>query len=235
VRAVFARASAAAPCLLFFDELDAIAPPRGHDSTGVTDRVVNQLLTELDGVTALRGVSVVGATSRPDLVDAALLRPGRLDRLLFCGVPGRAGRRDVLRALARRTALSPDVDLAAAADAAAGLTGADLGALLSEAQLAAVHEALAAAGDADAGGIAPPPIAARHLAAALAAARPSLPEAERRRLHAIYDRFMSSRGGGGGGGGAAAGRHSDDGSGSGGGGGGDGLAGSLPGSRATLA
>lgn len=80
VRDVFARAARASPCILFFDEFDAIAPKRGHDNTGVTDRVVNQLLTELDGVEGLEGVFVVAATSRPDLIDAALLRPGRLDR-----------------------------------------------------------------------------------------------------------------------------------------------------------
>ncbi|KAF6155168.1 hypothetical protein GIB67_019694 [Kingdonia uniflora] len=75
VRDIFSKAAAAAPCLLFFDEFDSIAPKRGHDNTGVTDRVVNQVLT---------GVFVFAATSRPDLLDAALLRPGRLDRLLFC-------------------------------------------------------------------------------------------------------------------------------------------------------
>ncbi|KAJ9520077.1 hypothetical protein QJQ45_030122, partial [Haematococcus lacustris] len=87
VRDLFSRAAAAAPSVLFFDEFDSIAPPRGHDSTGVTDRVVNQLLTELDGVEGLRGVCVLAATSRPDLIDAALLRPGRLDRLVLCGLP----------------------------------------------------------------------------------------------------------------------------------------------------
>ncbi|KAJ0101558.1 hypothetical protein Patl1_05235 [Pistacia atlantica] len=81
VRDIFSKAAAAAPCLLFFDEFDSIAPKRGHDNTGVTDRVVNQFLTELDGV------FVIAATSRPDLLDAALLRPGRLDRLLFCDFP----------------------------------------------------------------------------------------------------------------------------------------------------
>lgn len=97
MRDLFAKASSAAPCILFFDEFDAIAPPRGHDSTGVTDRVVNQLLTELDGVEGLRGVSVLAATNRPDLVDAALLRPGRLDRLLYCGLPSYKYRVQILK------------------------------------------------------------------------------------------------------------------------------------------
>ncbi|KAK9802910.1 hypothetical protein WJX73_005371 [Symbiochloris irregularis] len=96
VREVFRKAKAAAPCVLFFDELDSLAPKRGHDSTGVTDRVVNQLLTELDGIEGLQGVIVLAATSRPDLIDAALLRPGRLDRLLYCADAKGKGKRATL-------------------------------------------------------------------------------------------------------------------------------------------
>ncbi len=99
---MFKRASSAAPCILFFDEFDAIAPKRGHDNTGVTDRVVNQLLTELDGVEGLKGVFVLAATSRPDMIDAALLRPGRLDKLLFCDFPNEYERRDILKVLAKQ-------------------------------------------------------------------------------------------------------------------------------------
>jgi SpoVK/Ycf46/Vps4 family AAA+-type ATPase len=98
VRSVFARAQAAAPCALFFDEFDSIAPQRGSgsDSTGVTERMVNQLLTELDGVERLQGVCVIAASNRPDLIDAALLRPGRLDRLIYCGLPDAAERAAIL-------------------------------------------------------------------------------------------------------------------------------------------
>lgn len=101
VRGVFARAQAAAPCALFFDEFDSIAPQRGSgsDSTGVTERMVNQLLTELDGVERLQGVCVIAASNRPDLIDAALLRPGRLDRLIYCGFPSRPERLDILTSL----------------------------------------------------------------------------------------------------------------------------------------
>lgn len=101
VRSVFARAQAAAPCALFFDEFDSIAPQRGSgsDSTGVTERMVNQLLTELDGVERLQGVCVIAASNRPDLIDAALLRPGRLDRLIYCGFPTRDERLDILKSL----------------------------------------------------------------------------------------------------------------------------------------
>lgn len=154
VRAVFSRARAASPCVLFFDEFDSLAPARGADSTGVTDRVVNALLTEIDGAEGLEGVVVVAASSRPDLVDAALLRPGRLDRMVYCGPPSGAGeRRAVLAAAARRLALSPAPaaggagggggasalldELAAGTE---GFSGADLGALLSEAALLAARE-----------------------------------------------------------------------------------------------
>ncbi len=89
---MFERAQAAKPCILFFDEFDSIAPKRGHDHSGVTDRVVNQLLTQMDGAEGLEGVFVLAATSRPDLIDAALLRPGRLDKSLFCDIPLQAER-----------------------------------------------------------------------------------------------------------------------------------------------
>uniref|UniRef100_A0A8D1IL83 Peroxisomal biosis factor 1 n=1 Tax=Sus scrofa TaxID=9823 RepID=A0A8D1IL83_PIG len=85
------KAQAAKPCILFFDEFESIAPRRGHDNTGVTDRVVNQLLTQLDGVEGLQGVYVLAATSRPDLIDPALLRPGRLDKCVYCPPPDQDG------------------------------------------------------------------------------------------------------------------------------------------------
>ena len=87
VREVFVRAQAAKPCILFFDEFESLVPRRGHDSTGVTDRVVNQFLTQLDGTEGLRGVYVLAATSRPDMIDPALLRPGRVDRKVYCSIP----------------------------------------------------------------------------------------------------------------------------------------------------
>ena len=113
VRAIFGRAAAAAPCVLFFDELEALAPRRGSDHSGVTDRVVNQLLTFLDGVEARVGVYVLGATSRPDLVDPALLRPGRLDRSLYLGFPTASERASILnctisKALSAGVLLSDD-------------------------------------------------------------------------------------------------------------------------------
>src|SRR6202044_4003450 len=110
VRDLFERAQAAKPCVLFFDEFDSIAPKRGHDSTGVTDRVVNQMLTQMDGAEGLEGVYVLAATSRPDLIDPALLRPGRLDKSLLCDMPNREDREDILRAVARSLKVDPEAD-----------------------------------------------------------------------------------------------------------------------------
>lgn len=139
VRDVFQKAQAAKPCILFFDEFDSLAPRRGHDSTGVTDRVVNQLLTQLDGVEGLQGVYVLAATSRPDLIDPALLRPGRLDKSLYCPPPDLEARLEILQALSSGLSLTADVDLEQLAAATEQFTGADLKALLYNAQLEAVH------------------------------------------------------------------------------------------------
>ncbi|XDG10093.1 hypothetical protein ABKA04_009708 [Annulohypoxylon sp. FPYF3050] len=147
VRDLFERASAAKPCVLFFDEFDSIAPKRGHDSTGVTDRVVNQLLTQMDGAEGLSGVYVLAATSRPDLIDPALLRPGRLDKSLLCGFPDVEDRIDILQALGKKVKLNPEIlssqeGLLELARRTEGYSGADLQALMSNAQLEAIHDVL---------------------------------------------------------------------------------------------
>ncbi|KAM5157126.1 peroxisomal ATPase PEX1 [Mantella aurantiaca] len=142
VRDVFIRAQAAKPCILFFDEFDSIAPRRGHDNTGVTDRVVNQMLTQLDGVEGLQGVYVLAATSRPDLIDPALLRPGRLDESLYCPPPDRVSRYEILTCLGQSLLLDDDVDLQHVASVTENFTGADLKALLYNAQLEAIHASL---------------------------------------------------------------------------------------------
>jgi peroxin-1 len=144
VRDLFERAQAARPCILFFDEFDSIAPKRGHDSTGVTDRVVNQLLTQMDGAEGLSGVYVLAATSRPDLIDPALLRPGRLDKSLLCDMPSHSDRLDIIRAVS--TKLVMDAEVVARMDEIAarteGFSGADLQAVVYNAHLEAVHDAL---------------------------------------------------------------------------------------------
>ncbi|ORZ24946.1 P-loop containing nucleoside triphosphate hydrolase protein [Lobosporangium transversale] len=142
VRDLFERAQAAKPCVLFFDEFDSIAPKRGHDSTGVTDRVVNQMLTQMDGAEGLDGVYVLAATSRPDLIDPALLRPGRLDKSLLCGMPNVQDRFEILTCLARKMEVAEDVDLMEVARRTEGLTGADLQAVLYNAHLEAIRVAI---------------------------------------------------------------------------------------------
>ncbi|MGB8995000.1 MAG: AAA family ATPase [Pseudonocardiaceae bacterium] len=164
VRELFRRASDAAPALIFLDEVDALAPRRGGSSdAGVTDRVVAALLTELDGVEPLREVVVLGATNRPDLIDPALLRPGRLERLVYVPPPDAPARAAILRSTARNTPLATDVDLDALADALEGYSAADCAALIREAALTAMRESLEAT-----------EVTAAQLAAARQAVRPSL-------------------------------------------------------------
>lgn len=130
VRDVFAKARAAAPCVLFFDELDSIAIRRGANQgdSGASDRVVNQLLTEMDGMNKSKDVFIIGATNRPDLIDPAIMRPGRLDQLLFIPLPDYESRLQVLRAVTRKVPVEPDMQdnfpfLASHTD---GFSGADL-------------------------------------------------------------------------------------------------------------
>jgi len=142
IREIFRRARMVAPVIVFFDEIDAIAPVRGHDVSGVTDRIVNQLLTELDGIKPLRGVVVIAATNRPDLVDPALLRPGRFDRVIYVPPPDKNARLEILKIHTRKVPLAEDVDLAKLAEMTEGYSGADLEALVREAVLLALREKL---------------------------------------------------------------------------------------------
>lgn len=144
VRELFERAQSAKPCILFFDEFDSIAPKRGHDSTGVTDRVVNQMLTQMDGAEGLDGVYVLAATSRPDLIDSALLRPGRLDKSIICDMPNFDDRLDILKCISAKMDLNKDVNLEDIAEKTGGFSGADMQGLGYNAYLKAVHEKLAA-------------------------------------------------------------------------------------------
>eukprot|EP00854_Cymbomonas_tetramitiformis_P011339 gene11339-13400_t len=137
VKALFRRARAAAPAVVFFDEMDALASTReegsGAGASSSSERVLNQLLTEMDGLQPLLGVSVVAATNRPDLIDPALLRPGRFDRLLYVGPPtGTSNRADIFRVHLKRTPLAEDVVLEDLAELAAGYTGADVTAVCRE-------------------------------------------------------------------------------------------------------
>merc|ERR1711879_158674 len=141
VRLVFQRAVTSSPCVIFFDELDALVPRRSGEGSSGAERVVNQMLTEMDGVQQRSQVYVIAATNRPDIVDPAMLRPGRLDRLLFVPLPSEAGRLEILRAHVQKIPLSDDVDLPALAQSAEGFSGADLAALTREAAMLAIRDA----------------------------------------------------------------------------------------------
>lgn len=143
VRDVFEKARQAAPCVLFFDELDSIAQQRGGsqgDGGGAADRVMNQLLTEMDGVGSKKNVFIIGATNRPDIIDTALMRPGRLDQLIYIPMPDFESRLSILRATLRKSPVSKDVDLNYLASQTDKFTGADLTEICQTACKLAIRE-----------------------------------------------------------------------------------------------
>jgi transitional endoplasmic reticulum ATPase len=171
VRETFQKARQAIPAIVFLDEVDALVGARSMGSgrdhgDKVQQRVLSTLLNEMDGISGADGVLVIGATNRADLLDAALMRPGRFDRCLYVAPPDVAGRRAILDLYARRSPLAADVDLDALAERTAGYTGADLSALCREAAMCALR----------ASGAMPvaSAIGAAHFAAALELVRPSL-------------------------------------------------------------
>ncbi|XP_015435576.1 PREDICTED: peroxisome biogenesis protein 1 [Dufourea novaeangliae] len=189
VRNVFERALRAKPCVLFFDEFDSLAPRRGHDSTGVTDRVVNQLLTQMDGVEDREGVAVVAASSRPDLLDPALLRPGRLDKSLYCPLPDQVDREAILVALCKTQNINTaELDLKEVSAMTSGFTGADLNAVVTQARLSAFEDVVANIPD---GKIVAEDIkvSQKHLVDSVKSTHPSLSNVEKEKYKRIYARF----------------------------------------------
>ncbi|XP_072173004.1 transitional endoplasmic reticulum ATPase [Diadema setosum] len=147
VRDVFDKARQAAPCVLFFDELDSIAKSRGGnvgDAGGASDRVINQVLTEMDGMGAKKNVFIIGATNRPDIVDPAILRPGRLDQLIYIPLPDEPSRSSILRANLRKSPVSEEVDLAYLAKVTHGFSGADLTEICQRACKLAIRQSIEA-------------------------------------------------------------------------------------------
>ncbi|CAL1714434.1 unnamed protein product [Somion occarium] len=147
VRDVFDKARAAAPCVMFFDELDSIAKSRGGsagDAGGAGDRVLNQILTEMDGMNAKKNVFIIGATNRPDQIDPALLRPGRLDQLIYIPLPDEPSRLSILRAALRKSPIAKDVDLTFLAKNTHGFSGADLTEICQRAAKLAIRESIEA-------------------------------------------------------------------------------------------
>ncbi len=182
VREIFRKARETAPCIIFFDELDSIAPRRGlHPDAGVTDRIVNQLLTEMDGLQTLKGVVVIGATNRPDILDPALLRPGRFDRLLYVPPPDLEARYQIFKIHTREMPLDDTVDLRKLAEVTEGYTGADIEAVCREAAMVAARE-----------NINIDKVSMRHFEAALQKIKPSVTEVEKAEYEKIIRDFRKS-------------------------------------------
>lgn len=147
VREVFDKARGAAPCVLFFDELDSVGIARGSsqgDAGGAGDRVLNQLLTEMDGVGSKKNLFFIGATNRPDILDEALIRPGRLDQLIYIPLPDKGSRVSVLKAVLRKSPVAPNINFDFLGDLTDGFTGADITELCQRATKAAIRESIEA-------------------------------------------------------------------------------------------
>ncbi|WP_138005336.1 CDC48 family AAA ATPase [Halalkalirubrum salinum] len=195
VREVFSKARENAPTIVFFDEIDSIATERGSGSTdsGVGERVVSQLLTELDGLETLEDVVVIATTNRPDLIDSALLRPGRLDRHVHVPVPDEEARRAILDVHTEHKPLADDVDLDALARRTSGYVGADLEALCREASMAASREFINSVTreeiDESVGNVR---VTMAHFEQALDEVVPSVTDETKRRYEEIEKRFKQS-------------------------------------------
>lgn len=200
VRQVFTRARASSPCIIFFDELDALVPRRDDNLSEASSRVVNTLLTELDGLTPRKQVFVIGATNRPDMIDPAMVRPGRLDKLLYVDLPTVDERHEILKTLCRKIPLESHVDLhdIVRDQRCDGFSGADLGALVREAAVTALREALPTSAEEEAEGdrndnkrLEAPKVTIRldHFRAALAKVSPSVSQQQRRKYEALRNRF----------------------------------------------
>ena len=189
IRKIFERARQVAPTIVFFDEIDSIAPARGirHDTSGVTDRIVNQLLTEMDGIQPLQNVVVIAATNRPDILDPALLRPGRFDRIIYVPPPDKEARKQIFQIHTRRVPLCTKkhveegkckeedvVDLDKLAEMTEGYTGADIEAVVREAVMMKLREKLE-----------PGPVSMRHFLKALKKVPPSLTPDDIRRYERL--------------------------------------------------
>lgn len=212
IRDIFDKARAAAPCVVFLDELDSIAKARGGsvgDAGGASDRVVNQLLTEMDGMNAKKNVFVIGATNRPDQIDPALLRPGRLDQLIYVPLPDISGRLSILNAQLRKTPLEPGLSLDEIAKSTNGFSGADLSYIVSRAAKFAIKESIEASiramKAAEAAGTTDvdmeedqedpvPYITREHFEEAMKTASRSVSDGELRRYEAYAAQIQSSRG-----------------------------------------
>lgn len=201
VRNIFDKARGAAPCVLFFDELDSIAKARGGNTgdSGASDRVINQLLTEMDGMTSAKTVFIIGATNRPDIIDPALMRPGRLDQLIYIPLPDLEARVGVLQASLRKSPVAPDVNLRDIAEATQGFSGADLSAICQRAVKLAIRECIKKEIDSRELGVEVtedlcPYIERRHFEEAMQTARRSVSDQDVRKYESFIGTLKQSRG-----------------------------------------
>jgi transitional endoplasmic reticulum ATPase len=178
VRETFRKAKQAAPSVVFFDEIDAIAPARGgtFGDSHVTERVISQILSEMDGLESLHNVVVIAATNRPDIIDRALLRPGRFDRMIEIGAPDEASRLEILKIHTANRPLSEDVDLQDLAKRTEKYTGADLAAISNEAVMLAIREYVLAGNPQDEEAITKTKLEKRHFEEAMKKVLPSARE-----------------------------------------------------------
>jgi transitional endoplasmic reticulum ATPase len=184
IREIFKKARMAAPCVIFFDEIDAIAPARGYaEDSPAMDRIVAQLLAEMDGISRLENVVVIAATNRPDILDPALLRPGRFDRIVYVPPPDLRARFEILRIHTRNMPLSRDVDLEELARLSEGYTGADIELMVREAGLLAMREN-GGAGE----------VSMRHFTEAMRRVKPSVTPEMMKFYESWYERVKQSIG-----------------------------------------
>ena len=189
VRETFRKARQAAPSVIFLDEIDSIAPARGGSTSDshVTERVISQILTELDGLESLNSVMVIAATNRPDIIDSALLRPGRFDRLIEIGLPDEQARKEILKIHTAKKPLADDVKIEDLAKRTAEFSGADLGALVSEAVMLAIRECVLAGKGKEEAQVCDYKLEAKHFEDALKKVKPTASEMD------IYKRFAGSK------------------------------------------
>ena len=186
VRQLFKRARRVAPCIVFFDEIDALGSERGSGSgSKVGDRVLAQMLTEMDGIEQLKDVIVVAATNRPDMIDKALMRPGRLDRIVYVPLPDEKTRLKIFDIHSRKKPLSSDVNLQDLASRTADYSGAEIAAICNEAALMALEETLK---NSEQNNEEDPQVKSAHFEHALNVVKPRINP----QLLKIYDKFRST-------------------------------------------
>ncbi|XAO22229.1 hypothetical protein I312_100997 [Cryptococcus bacillisporus CA1280] len=203
VRQVFARARSSSPCVIFFDELDALVPRRDDSMSESSARVVNTLLTELDGLDARKAVYVIGATNRPDMIDPAMVRPGRLDKLLYVDLPSPSERFEILKTHTKKTPINEDswgnIKEIVTSDKCDGFSGADIAALVREAATLALRAALESIGAFETPAEAEPEgverktdsvkVTAEHFARAAQKTLPSVSREQRLKYERMRDKY----------------------------------------------